>query len=212
MEESRSNSSSRKKAGLNGSARAAKKPSIKSAPSAGDDTPKIGGAIKAQQLREDLGVIVSAIVNLPRYRHLPIGQIADLFIVPLRLGRISVARVSRAKDADNSSAIAGFVIWASVSESVSNKIAEQIKAGVFPIQLSNAEWTSGNNVWLLDVVASNRKVATAVVAGVIQSVGGKKIRFHPFIRRLIDTGLAREADSDLGKSAGSADEVSGRLK
>jgi hemolysin-activating ACP:hemolysin acyltransferase len=47
---------------------------------------------------------------------------------------------------------------------VDAKITEQVKAGVFPVRLANEDWTSGDKVWLLDVIAGDRKAATAVLA------------------------------------------------
>ena len=200
--------SGRHKVGLDRGARATKKTSKGSTPAVDTDAPKISGAVKAQHMREDLGAIVSAIVNLPRYRHLPIGQVADMFIAPLQSGRISVARVSRDKDAANTAAVAGFVVWASVSESVSTKISEQIKAGVFPIHLSSAEWTSGDDIWLLDVVASNRKVATAVLAGVIRSIESKKARLHPIIQKLVEANVDDDRGGpDVGTIVGRQEDI-----
>lgn len=42
------------------------------------------------------------------------------------------------------------------------KIAEQTKTGVFPIRLKPDDWTSGEIVWLLDVIAPSREMATTV--------------------------------------------------
>ena len=46
--------------------------------------------------------------------------------------------------------IAGFAIWASVSEEVDAKAARQIKAGIFPVRLKPKDWQSGSVNWLLD--------------------------------------------------------------
>ena len=59
--------------------------------------------------------------------------------------------------------MAGIAIWATVPEvviaAVDAKIAEQIKAGVFPVRLASDDWTSGEVVWLLDVIAADRSQA-----------------------------------------------------
>jgi cytolysin-activating lysine-acyltransferase len=60
-----------------------------------------------------------------------------------------VSADGKANEAD----IAGIAIWASVSESVSAKITQQVQAGVFPIRLQPGDWTSGKINWLLDVIA-----------------------------------------------------------
>ena len=200
MDADRVTSRNRKKPGLNGSAGAEKKRSPASEATVDDNTPKAIGAAKSGYLLEDLGAIVAATVNLPRYRHLPIGHIADLFLAPLRAGTVSVARASRCDGEARSSPVAGFVIWASVSEQVSDNIAEQIKAGVFPIRLARAEWTSGEEIWILDVVAANKKVASAIVTGVTRSFGGRKVRIHQLARKLVDLEVpqtVKESESKL---------------
>ena len=61
-------------------------------------------------------------------------------------------------------------IWASASEAVDAKLREQIKAGVFPLRLQAEDWTSGSINWLLDVIAPNRRLATAVITNFRQVV------------------------------------------
>lgn len=205
MEEGQVTSKGRSRTGLNGASRAAKKQNPSASKVTDGEAPIASGAVRAQHLREDLGAIVGAIVDLPRYRHLPISQISDLFFAPLRAGRISVARVSRGEDTKNSASVAGFVTWASVSEQVSDKIAEQIKAGVFPIRLTRAEWASGNEIWLLDVVAASKKVATAVVAGVIRSFDERKVRIHPLVGKLVDSDYLNQSMESQSNASAKAD-------
>ncbi|MFB9910357.1 toxin-activating lysine-acyltransferase [Rhizobium paknamense] len=53
--------------------------------------------------------------------------------------------------------------WATVSDELEAKIREQIKAAVFPVRLKSADWRSGDKVWLLDVIAPSRELATMVL-------------------------------------------------
>jgi cytolysin-activating lysine-acyltransferase len=69
------------------------------------------------------------------------------------------------------------------------KITEQIRAGAFPVRLGVDDWTSGENVWLLDVVAGDRKQATSVLANFRQLAGDKPVKIHPIIGRLIDPAV-----------------------
>jgi cytolysin-activating lysine-acyltransferase len=64
----------------------------------------------------------------------------------------------------------GIAIWAKVSPEVDAKIREQIGSKVFPIRLRPADWASGEIAWLLDVIAPNSKLATAVLARFRQTV------------------------------------------
>jgi hypothetical protein len=85
--------------------------------------------------------------------------------------------------------IVGIAIWASVSEAVDEKISEQVKSGAFPVRLSAEDWTSGPTVWLLDVIASDQKAATTVLANFRSLAGSKIVKIHPIISRLIDPAV-----------------------
>ena len=91
-------------------------------------------------------------------------------------------------DKGENDALAGVVLWASVSEEVDAKIREQIKAGVFPVRLAAADWTSGSNHWLLDVIAPMPALATSVLANMKQVVKDGDLRIHPVVTRLVEKG------------------------
>ena len=48
---------------------------------------------------------------------------------------------------------------------------------------------SGETVWLLDVVAGDRKAATSVLANFRQVAGERGVKVHPIVARLIDPGI-----------------------
>lgn len=86
-------------------------------------------------------------------------------IEPLLRDRVAIAFAKNESDQrDANPAPVGVAIWASVSEEVDAKINEQVKAGVFPTRLAQDEWTSGETLWLLDILAPNRKAASAVIS------------------------------------------------
>ena len=60
------------------------------------------------------------------------------------------------------------------------------KAGTFPMRLDPDDWLSGDNVWLLDVVAADRKQATSLLANFRQLAGQRPIKIAPTVARLID--------------------------
>jgi hypothetical protein len=77
-------------------------------------------------VHESFGKIALAMVALPRYRYLAIGDLAHLVMEPLIRDRIAIA--SNAKTEGNSeNALAGIAIWASVTKEVDAKIREQIE-------------------------------------------------------------------------------------
>jgi cytolysin-activating lysine-acyltransferase len=116
---------------------------------------------------------------------------------PLIRDRIAIARPAK-KEPGMLADIAGFVIWASVSEEVDLKIRDQIKAGTLPIRLKPDDWQSGSVNWLLDGEAHaaigsrrgpnapDRKTAGRVIANFAQVVKTGDLRLHPQIGGLVE--------------------------
>ena len=105
---------------------------------------------------------------------------------PIAVGGIMAEEAKRmdgAGDAEDADALAGVVIWASVSDEVDTKIREQIKAGVFPLRLAATDWTSGETNWLLDVIAPTPALATSVLANMKQVV--KDGDLHGFVAQSV---------------------------
>lgn len=137
------------------------------------------------QVRESFGKIVMALMMTPRYRNQTIGDLQHLVLEPLIRDRIAIAypgNVQQSALAD----MAGFAIWASVSDEVDARIREQVANGVFPIRLKPEEWNSGKINWLFDVVAGDTKATTNVIANFKQVVKEGSLRLHPLIARLVD--------------------------
>lgn len=110
---------------------------------------------------------------------------------PLLRNRVAIAQ-GRAKEGATPSqddAFAGVAISAKMSPDVDAKIREQIKAKVFPLRLKTEDWASGDITWLLDVIAPNPKLATAVLANFRQGVKDGQLFAHPIVRGLVDPAL-----------------------
>jgi cytolysin-activating lysine-acyltransferase len=156
------------------------------------------------QIRESFGNVVTMMM-LPRYRHQSLADLQPLVLEPLIRDRVAIAYPSKTEgklDAD----MAGLAIWASVSDKVDAKIREQISAGVFPVRLQAEDWTSGDNNWLLDVIAPDAKTTAAVIANFRQLVKDGDLRLHPLVTRLVD----RETLAKMGaKRTGKAEDNAG---
>ncbi len=87
---------------------------------------------------------------------------------------------------DSNVGLAGIAIWASVSDEVDAKIREQVRSGVFPIRMAHEDWVSGDTLWLLDVIAPNRKLATAVLGNFSQVAKEQSVSIHPIVARSVD--------------------------
>lgn len=104
--------------------------------------------------------VTMALMATPRYRNLSISDLEWLVLEPLLRDRIAIASGKLPANAGKGSMV-GMATWAKVSEAVSARIQEQACAGNFPVRLRGNDWDSGDIVWQLDVVATNRALATS---------------------------------------------------
>jgi hypothetical protein len=56
------------------------------------------------------------------------------------------------------------------------------------VRLAQNDWASGSINWLMDVIAPNAQLATAVIANFRQVTKGGELHVHPLVSRLIDPG------------------------
>ena len=145
------------------------------------------------RIQSSVGQVVLAMVNLPRYRNQTLGDLTHLVLEPMLRDRLAIA-TARPKDEGEAESnigesLAGIAIWASVDDAVDAKIREQIKGGAFPVRLSSEDWVSGDKLWLLDVIAPNRKLATAVLANFSQVAQDKPVSIHPIVARSVEPEL-----------------------
>ena len=170
---------------------AAESPAMASADAPREISPEMRA--KLAELRErvqlSVGQAVLAMMNLPRYKGQSLGDLGHLLIEPLLRDRLAIA-AARKKDGGEAelgeTATAGIAIWASVTDEVDRKIREQITGGVFPTRLGPDDWASGEKVWLLDLIAPNRQLATAVLTNFRQIAGEKPVSIHPIVARSVD--------------------------
>lgn len=141
-----------------------------------------------------------AMMNLPRYRHQSLGDLPQLVMEPLIRDRIAIARPTK-DEPGMLTDIAGFAVWASVSEEVDLKIRDQIKAGTFPIRLKPEDWQSGSINWLLDVIAPDRKTTGRVIANFRQVVKEGELRLHPQIGGLVEKEMLEKITVRPAKDA-----------
>ncbi|MEL6600194.1 MAG: toxin-activating lysine-acyltransferase RzcC, partial [Pseudomonadota bacterium] len=67
----------------------------------------------------------------------------------------------------------------------------------FPVKLKAEDWTSGENNWLLDVIAPDQKSTVSVLSNFKQIVQKGDLSLHPVIARLVD----RETLEKMGAKA-----------
>lgn len=151
------------------------------------------------KIHSTFGQVVLAMCVVDRYRHMMLQDLQQLVIDPLIKDRIVLAfPVSPEKDAKAAAAPATIAIWASVSEAVDKRIREQIQSGVFPIRLKGEDWTSGEIVWLLDVIAPNEAMATEVLKSFRLVAKRNEISIHPVVSRLVSQDTLRKLSRKQG--------------
>lgn len=148
--------------------------------------------VKAQ-VHSSIGQVVLAMSSVPRYRNHSLADLAHLVIDPLVRDCISIASPKPAEGADPEMALApaAIAIWASVSDEVDKKIKEQIKAGAFPVRLKVMDWKSGDKIWLLDIIAPTRDLATAMLASFSQVTNTQSLNIHPIVAGLVDPDILK---------------------
>ncbi|MCA0012083.1 toxin-activating lysine-acyltransferase [Mesorhizobium sp. B292B1B] len=144
---------------------------------------------KLREMRSKLATAFSqvtmALMATPRYRNLSISDLEWLVLEPLLRDRIAIASGKLPASGDEGPMV-GLAIWAKVSEAVGARIEEQARAGNFSVRLKGNDWDSGDIVWLLDVVAANRALATSVLISFGQLSKGAPVHVHPMVRQLVD--------------------------
>ncbi|RUM19377.1 toxin-activating lysine-acyltransferase [Rhizobium vallis] len=162
---------------------------------------KLAGAKAA--LQSTFGQVVLAMTSVPRYRSQMLSDLHHLVVDPLINDRIAIA-MPKAVTGVEPPAIA---IWATVSAEADARISEQAKAGVFPVRLKSEDWKSGEVVWLLDVIAPTRELATMVLTNFHQVAKRGDIKIHPMVAHLVDREVLRKLASD----SSSAEPISGEI-
>lgn len=133
-------------------------------------SPEIADKIASlrSHVRESFGKVVMSMMMLPRYRHQTLGDLQHLVLEPLIRDRVAIAQ--RAGDDVTAQDIAGVAIWASLSDEAEGRLREQIAGGSWPVRLKAEDWNSGQNNWLIDVIAVDKKATASVIANFRQVV------------------------------------------
>jgi len=150
-----------------------------------------------QKIQSTFGQIVLAMCVVPRYRNLLLAELQQFVLDPLSQDKIVLALPANPEnDPKVATAPATIAIWASVSEDVDKRIREQVTSGVFPIRLKPEDWSSGDIVWLLDVIAPSEKMATEVLKSFRQVAKKDAVNVHPVVAKLVDKDiLSKLADT-----------------
>lgn len=123
----------------------------------------------AEQRSLTLGQAASEILWLmtqtPSHRHFFMADAEWLIFAPVARSRFRIYR-------DEKGAPAGCVLWASLSD----EVEKRVEAG--GTRLAPGDWTSGDNLWVIDVIAPKGK-AGAMVEDIRNTIfKGRRFKFH----------------------------------
>lgn len=142
------------------------------------------------KLHERFGKVALALMTTKRYQNLSINDLRNFVLNPMLRDRIAMAAPANTEGKCES--LVGIAFWASVSPEVNEKITEQVKAGAFPIRLQPNDWNSGDINWLLDVIAPNKRLTTAVIANFRQVAKQGDLRIHPIVSQLVEADALKK--------------------
>lgn len=159
-------------------------------PSTGSLTGRIQSA---RQVGQRLGDAIILMMSAQRYRHVSLSDLDWLVLPPLLANQLIVAEMPM-NAAQPTPVPVGVTLWARVSRDVETKIRQQIAAGMFPVRLKPEDWTSGDNIWLIDIVAPNREIGTRLFQE-FQKIGfgASTVQVHPVVARSIDIARIKSA-------------------
>lgn len=148
------------------------------------------------RLLSAFGQVALTLASVPRYRHHPIADLHSLVLEPMIRDRVAIATKPDSDQKAPGGDVVGIAIWASVSETVNASIRDQIKDGAHPVRLGADDWTSGDIIWLLDVIAPSRRLSTSVLANFQQVVKDGKVFIHPAVARMVDPEFLRKMGAE----------------
>ncbi len=100
---------------------------------------------RARMLAASLGEIATVMMRIPSHRATTLAQIEAMVVPAVVTGQYTIIT-------GNTGPI-GFVLWASVSAEVDQRLASDANAS---FQLRSQDWTSGDQIWLIEAIGEHR--------------------------------------------------------
>ena len=113
--------------------------------------------LQARNLLATFGEIVSLMMQQPNGKHHSLADLEWMVVPALQSNQYAVAQAQ--SKTNGFVAPVAFVLWASVSEDVDQRLMANINA---PIRLAPAEWTSGNIVWLVEAFGDRAAINSMI--------------------------------------------------
>lgn len=111
--------------------------------------------------------IISVLMRSPAYNEISLGQLRQRIVPPFLANQYLIAHAKQ-KDGGKPAFPAGVAFWARVSDEVDARLTNEPGTAA---QLTPQEWKSGNNLWVIEIVA-HEKVASMIIGQLRSQVFG----------------------------------------
>ncbi|MDX2288905.1 MAG: toxin-activating lysine-acyltransferase [Hyphomicrobiaceae bacterium] len=119
--------------------------------------PELAGALASKIISASLGDAVMVFARSPAHRHFSFADIEWKLLPPLLSAQIYIAEAQH-KERGFRVPVA-LVTWARVSDEVDARLTTSAGA---PVRLRPDEWTSGEHIWIVDLVGDTRGLNLAL--------------------------------------------------
>lgn len=143
------------------------------APAAAPRSEQRGQPSLNSQLAMSLGKVVSVLMFSERYQGLTLSDLTSLILPPLAANQFVVAE-ARPQGKDVTAPI-GLLLWARVSDEQDQRFAADASQ---PTRLAGAEWTSGENLWIIETVGPQNVIEAMMKQLVEGPFKGKQFKFR----------------------------------
>jgi cytolysin-activating lysine-acyltransferase len=120
---------------------------------------------KARVLAASLGEIATVMMRVPSHRNTTLAQIEATVMPAILTGQYTIIT-------GNTGPI-GFVLWATVSPEVDQRLSQNANE---PLQLSPQDWTSGEQIWLIEAIGEHRAIDVMIQGLRERSWAGKTVK------------------------------------
>ena len=163
-----------------------------------DDAAKMRQAAGAKMAAAAFGEVTALLMRSPGHKHYSLADL-EWLILPAVLSNQFALAGAKAKSNTAMTVPVGVALWARVSEDVDREITANLDR---PLRLRPDQWSSGDILWLIDVVAS-AEVGRALIGQLSRTVFAGK----SFKMRVADADGNRTVRTLQGATPGDGENV-----
>ena len=114
-------------------------------------------AARSKRMQASFGEVVTLLMRSPQFKGMPLAALEQLVVPPIVAGQAMIAEAQNKKTGLVAPAAA--ILWAKVSDEVDQRLSE---AQGQSLNLSQQDWKSGDNPWLIITAGDPRLVKPLV--------------------------------------------------